>query len=254
MSEKGADALDMRALAKATALSRATLYRRTGGRDAIIRALAERGVRTHSKRSAKAKILDAAKVVFSRRGFDAATLEQIANQAAVGEATVYRLFHDKEGLVAAFLSEISPRTAAREALEQPTGDLRADLARIAERVLTAASESPALLRLVLIESLEQGSLLARIRAHSPTRTLPMLVALLDAHVRAGSLCAIDTRQAAQAFTGMVLGFALIGPVLHGLPVPPAKPTAQQITALFLDGALDAHRSVHATAQRTRSRR
>lgn len=244
----------MRSLARLAGISRATLYRRTQGREAILRALAQRGMSAARRRDSKTKILDAARIVFARHGFEGATLEQIANHARLGEATVYRLFGDKEGLVAAFLSEISPRKAVREALEQPTGDVRADLERFAERVLTSASESHALLRLVLIESLKQGSLLARIRAHAPTRSLPMLVALLDAHVRAGTMRAIDTRQAAQAFMGMVMGFALIGPVLHGMPVPPAKPTARHITALFLDGAINMHRSAHATAPNKRARR
>jgi AcrR family transcriptional regulator len=242
--ERGADALTMQLLSERSGISRATIYRRVGGRAAIVRALALRG-HNAARPDARAKIIAAARDVFARHGFELATIEQIANRAAVAEATVYRLFGDKEGLVSAFLSEVAPRRAAREIIERPSGDLRADLARFAERVLTAASESPELLRIVLFESLKQGSLVARIRAHSPARTLPALVSLLASHAHDGAFGALSAHDAAQSFMGMVMAFGLLGPVMHGLSVPPPKETALKITSLFLDGALASTRTSHA---------
>ncbi|MFO0562722.1 MAG: helix-turn-helix domain-containing protein [Polyangiales bacterium] len=244
--ERGADALDMSSLASRAGISRATLYRQCRGRDAVLAALAARGIAA-PRRDARRKVLDAAKVVFSRSGFEAATIEQIAARAEVAEATVYRLFKDKEGIVTAFMNEFAPRRAAREALERSTGDLREDLQRFAERLLTVASESQELLRIALIEMLTKGSLVARVRAHSSSRTLASLVAIIEPHERA--LRAMSAREAAQAFTGMVMGFGLFGPVMHGLPVPEPKETAAKITALFFQGALRSPRKSHAKHRR-----
>lgn len=250
--EHGADALSMSALASRAGISRATLYRQSHGRDAIIAALAERGLATQ-RTDTRSKVLTAAKTVFARSGFEAATIEQIAHRANVSEASVYRLFKDKEGLVAAFMNEFAPRRAAREALERSTGDLRQDLQRFAERLLTFASESPELLRIAIIESLTKGSLVARVRAHSPTRTLAALVTLLEPH--AESLRIESPQEIGQAFMGMVMAFGLLAPVLQGQPVPPPKETAEKITALFFEGAFIAPRRPHATTRRrSRSRR
>lgn len=45
------------------------------------------------------RVLDAAKVVFARSGYDAATVDEIAELAKVGKGTVYRLCGDKRRLL-----------------------------------------------------------------------------------------------------------------------------------------------------------
>src|SRR5262245_62523818 len=115
VSEEGSDSLTMERLARATGLSRATLYRQTGGRDALLDALAAAGADVGDRTEARARILLGAGEVFGRVGFEAATMEEIATTAKVGVVTIYRQFGDKDGLVAAFLDELAPRRAAREA-------------------------------------------------------------------------------------------------------------------------------------------
>src|SRR5262249_14277042 len=90
VSEEGSDSLTMERLARATGLSRATLYRQTGGRDALLDALAAAGADVGDRTEARARILLGAGEVFGRVGFEAATMEEIATAAKVGGVTVYR--------------------------------------------------------------------------------------------------------------------------------------------------------------------
>ncbi|MFN9942565.1 MAG: helix-turn-helix domain-containing protein, partial [bacterium] len=95
----------MEALAERSGLSRATGYRRTGGREALVAALEARGVDAKPGADARGRILAAARTVFAKTGFESATIEEIAAEASLGAATVYRCFGDKDSLVAAFLDE-----------------------------------------------------------------------------------------------------------------------------------------------------
>lgn len=71
----------------------------------------------------RARILEAALKLFRERGFDEATMRDIANEAAVATGAAYYYFPSKEAIVMAFYrrssSEIQPRIEA--ALEKQTG-------------------------------------------------------------------------------------------------------------------------------------
>src|SRR6478736_1448239 len=79
-------------LAREAGTSRATLYRQVRNRESVLRELEIELPDTQQV------ILVAARQVFARAGFDAATLEDIAAEAKVSSATVYRQFQDKQGL------------------------------------------------------------------------------------------------------------------------------------------------------------
>src|SRR4029450_11529558 len=111
----GPEGLTMERLAKATGRSRATVYRQSGVRDALLDALAAKGTDVGDRADARERILRAAREVFAKAGFEAASVEEIASAANVGVVTVYRHFGDKDGLVTAFVDELGPRRAGREA-------------------------------------------------------------------------------------------------------------------------------------------
>jgi AcrR family transcriptional regulator len=228
----GPDGFTMDDLAREAGLSRATLYRQAGSREAVLAALAERGVEVGERVDVRARILAACRVVFTRAGFDAATLEDIAREAGVGPATVYRQFGDKAGLISAFAGQIGPRRALQE-VARPTGDLRTDLERVATTVIRYAAEDVDLLKLALLERLREGPWAAFL-TDSPLRALPMLIQLLEPYAARGALGANDPRRMAQAFAGMLFAF-FARPVLEGGPVPDPEETARFITHVFLDG-------------------
>src|SRR5688572_125442 len=87
VARDGTDALTMERLARETGLSRATVYRRSGGRDALLDALAAAGHDVGDRTETRARILAGAREVFGRAGFDGATIEDVAAAAGVGPAT-----------------------------------------------------------------------------------------------------------------------------------------------------------------------
>jgi AcrR family transcriptional regulator len=241
VTDEGPGGLTMDRLARATGVSRATLYRQSGGRGALLDALAAAGADVGDRTDARARILLAAREVFGRVGFEAAALDEIARAANVGVVTIYRHFGDKDGLVSAFLDELAPRRAAREARSSVSDDVRRDLERLAERMLTGMRDDAALVRLMILETLRGSPLMSRVRAKSPTRVVAALASLLRDHCAAGRLRDVDPRMLAQSFGGMVLAFGVVAPILRGEPAADPAQTARAITDLFLSGALPEQR-------------
>jgi AcrR family transcriptional regulator len=240
MSRRGPARFSMGALAREAGVSRATLYRLAGSRDEVLAALANRGHAVEAPVAVRERILGACRVVFTRAGFDAATLEEIASEAGVGVATVYRHFKDKESVIVAFAEHLGPRRALREALLRPSGDVRADLERVGAAVIRNASEDLDLIRLALLERL-RGGRWAELMKTSPVRSLPMLTRLLKPYVEQGVLGPGDARRMAQAFAGMLFAF-FARPALDGGPSPDPEDTARFITQVFLDGLAPGRRS------------
>lgn len=240
VSSEGPAALTMERLSRATGLSRATLYRQSGGREALLDALAASGTDVGDRSDARARILRAAREVFARVGFDAGSIDEIAAKADVGAVTVYRHFGDKDGLVAAFLYEFTPRRAAREARLQASEDVRADLERLAERMLTNMRDEAPIIRLVLLEALRGSPMLSRIQA--PMRNVKELTAMFREHCAAGRLRGVDPAVLAQSFNGAVFAFGVMGPILRGDPIGDPKQIAREVADLFLIGALPRDRS------------
>lgn len=86
---------------------------------------------------ADAAILVATVAALAEKGFAALSVEQVAAEAGVSKATIYRRYPTKEDLVLAALSTVG---AAAEAPD--TGSLRGDLLRLAEVALEAAHGDP----------------------------------------------------------------------------------------------------------------
>jgi AcrR family transcriptional regulator len=229
----GPDGFTMEDLARESGLSRATLYRQAGSREAVLAALSEQGVEIGKRVDARDRILAACRVVFTRAGFEAATLEDIAREAGVGPATVYRQFGDKEGLISAFAGHIGPRRAMQEVALGPTGDLRADLERAAATVIRYAAEDLDLLKLALLERMRGGPW-AEFLKNSSLRTQTALIHLLESYTASGALGPNEPQRMAQAFAGMIFAF-FARPLLDGGPMPDPEESARFITHVFLDG-------------------
>jgi AcrR family transcriptional regulator len=90
----GPSGFTMDDLARAAGLSRATLYRQVGSREAVLDALQAAGSPVGDRKEVRDRIFEGARAVFGRAGFDGATIEAIAAEAGVGVATIYRHFRD----------------------------------------------------------------------------------------------------------------------------------------------------------------
>ena len=189
----------------------------------------------------RTRVLDAAVGLFGTRGYEATSLDQVAEASGVRKQTVLYHFGDKEGLLVAVIDRSAADLAA--ALERGLG--RPGLAgwdridAVVRATFRLAAQRPALLGLVREVSRLGGPAAARL-----TKGLEPLVhratAFLSAEMAAGRIRAQDPRLVLLAAYSTVVGAATEVEVLRALGYPPtARSVAHRRTELlsFLRQAL-----------------
>lgn len=63
------------------------------------------GLREQKKKQTKAAILDAALTLFSRKGYDNTSIEELSRAAGIGKGTIYTYFNTKSEIFLAFCEE-----------------------------------------------------------------------------------------------------------------------------------------------------
>jgi len=102
--------------------------------------------------SARERLLDAAAVVFARDGLASSTTREIARAAAVNEVTLFRLFHNKQNLLAAVLGRLFAASPAdSQGAPPPETDLAAIIRDHAESYAASLGKSPMLMRVLIGE-------------------------------------------------------------------------------------------------------
>ena len=233
LAEETAASFTMDQLAAQTGLSRATIYRQMGGKKAILKRLAaEHGLDDLHQPDVPSRILQAARKLFGEQGLMAPTMEQIAAEANVGVATVYRHFGDKTGLLRSFMQTFHPRLPTEP--EDTSGDLATDLAQLVKTMIEFVLEHRDMVQLSFSNAREWRDELMGLRPFQE-RSLNRVANFLHSQMDAGQLRSIEPQQAATALLGMILAFSLIMPTYYKLPDPAPQETAVFITHLFLNG-------------------
>lgn len=229
------DSFTMNQLVDKANVPRATLYRRVGSKQALLQRLAqEQGIVLDQQRDVRTRILQAARQVFGRYGPAHATIEQIADQAGVGVATVYRHFGDKDHLVWAFIDELSPRPFVRD-LVRPSENIAADLKTLTTTLLPSFYEYRDILRFILAGSYAERAYIDHLRTDSD-RTLDQIAAYFAAQIDAGRVPAtVQPQELALAFMGLLFAFAVIGPTHYGMTLKKPERIGDLIVQIFLEG-------------------
>lgn len=153
-------------------------------------------------------IIRAAQKLFLKKGFDAVSVDAIAEAAGVAKATVYKRFPDKETLLREAISTKCASYMDGETLTwRPGRALRARLLEIGRRFLSLVTdpEALAMLRLIMQEG-ERGPQLPTLFFESAIQpTCAKFAAFLAAEAKRGSLIIDDPQGAAWRFLGMVKG-------------------------------------------------
>ena len=63
------------------------------------------GIREQKKKKTKTAILDAAMILFSQKGYDNTSIEQLSRAAGIGKGTIYTYFRTKSEIFLAFCEE-----------------------------------------------------------------------------------------------------------------------------------------------------
>jgi len=158
------------------------------------------------------QIITVARQLFARQGFRGTTTRQIADQAQVNEAILFRHFRSKEALYWAVLDELSRQRNSRGNLQalieerarsgKPQAD-EAFFSAIAEGILERSRRDPTLLRLFLFSALERHSLSQRFFRTYTTVYWDLLAKYIRGRMRAGDFLTMNPLLAARSFIGMV---------------------------------------------------
>ncbi|MBJ6981513.1 TetR/AcrR family transcriptional regulator [Luteimonas sp. MC1572] len=157
----------------------------------------------------RAAILDAAKQMFTRQGFDGASMDQIAALAGVSKLTIYSHFGDKDALFVAVVNAACeqqlPTALFEPSPETPLRERLMDIAR-AYHALVMAPETVASHRMLCAPRLD-STLACNFWNAGPARLHDAFAALVARRQAAGDLDVADPARAAGHFFSLVKGEA-----------------------------------------------
>ena len=170
----------------------------------------------------RSQILAGARRVFFERGFDAASMGDIARAAGVSKGTLYVYFENKEDLFAALVGSECEETAERMfVLDAEEGDVEAVLTKLGYSFIHAIlrPSSIALLRTVIAISVKFPDIGRRFFEAGPCEGISRLSVYLTTKVEQGVLDIEDVEQAASQFLTLCKDGVTI-PALIGAPDAP----------------------------------
>ncbi len=184
------------------------------------------------------QILGAALHVFSRRGFDGATIPDIAGEAGVAVGTIYNYYQNKRELLVAAIARfiIEPFT---DVIKRPhLGGDAAYISAIMENRLNLGLENVERF-LPMLSDIQRDPELRRSYTRQVLKPIfGMMETYMVAKIKEGSFRDVNPSVVTRAIGGMVLGFMLLyrmegdsSPV-HGVN---RKQLADELTELVLKG-------------------
>jgi AcrR family transcriptional regulator len=199
--------------------------------------IAAREREAHAERR-RDEIVGAALRVFAARGFDAASVEEVAREAGLSKGTLYLYFESKQAL----LDEVVRRHSLLPDVERLAGDLRERpleevvplFVRAAWRRLTENRDVIRVLFRELPSHLDHARTLLE-RVMLPANRL--VASFLDEKLGKARARELNTLVAGRSLVGMVVIFFLTQEILGGaelLPIPEEE-IASTISEVFLNG-------------------
>jgi AcrR family transcriptional regulator len=155
------------------------------------------------------RLIEAAKRLFAERGYVGATTRAIAEAAAVNEATLFRRFGSKQGLLRAIAARLAERQAGPNASSFEREGVRDALRALAEQeVRSAMSDGVLALRLTFDARGEPD--VAEVVGDGVARNLRAFTEFLADRQAQGELRAdLDPETMAHAFFGMTSSFVMV---------------------------------------------
>ena len=172
--------------------------------------------------SAKVRqILEGARKVFLKLGFDGASMGDIARTAGVSKGTLYVYFENKAELFSALIAEERKRGKRDFQLDPDSPDIAADLRRYGEMLLGYISGARNIqsVRTVIAIAEKFPKVGHDFYRDGPERGIAYLAAYLEGQVAAGRLRIDDCRMAAHQLQ-VLFHAGVINEMLYGVRSPP----------------------------------
>ena len=155
------------------------------------------------------RLVEIAAAIFMERGFDATTIDAVAEAASVGKATLYARYRDKAALFAAVVQRQIDRWLFVSAMETPgLGERVEDVLLAMGRRMAAAilvPEAIAINRIVTAQAVRFPELAHRAHREAWQRSNASIAAVLDHFTRNGQIAVEDSEMTADLFLSLVVG-------------------------------------------------
>lgn len=202
--------------------------------------------RSSQKEATKSRILEVAREHFEDKGFEAASIRDIADAAGVASGTVLLHFADKAGLLHSALHDDLEAAIARSLSAPSEGPLLQQLCAVVRPFYAYHEARPRLSRVLLRESLLAESPWKERFAEQAQRVIGHVGSLVEQARSSGELDAqAQPGLIATAFASFYY-FVLIGWVQQGVAAP--LPAFEALMAQHVAGCAP---SVHASKRRRR---
>jgi AcrR family transcriptional regulator len=199
---------------------------------------------TGEDESAKRRqIIDGARGVFLSRGFDAASMNDIARAAGVSKGTLYVYFHDKERLFEAIVQECQAQAEGIFDIDPDDHDVAAVLKRLGAAYVRflCRPEKASPIRTVIAIADRMPDLGRRFYEAGPARGIAKLAAYLAAQVEAGVLVVEDCEIAAAQFMESCHA-TLFKPILFNFAPAPSSDRIERAVCIAVKTFMAAHRA------------
>jgi AcrR family transcriptional regulator len=198
-----------------------------------------------SEDSAKRRqIVQGARSVFIARGFDAASMGDIAKEAGVSKGTLYVYFKNKEELFGAIVeNECCTHAEGAFKLDENDHDVEAALTRLGTDFVgfLCMPEKAASVRIVIAIAERMPEIGKTFYETGPANGIRRLSAYLSAQVKAGILKIDDCDVAAAQFLETCQA-TLFKPVLFNFGPPPAPERVAYVIGIAVRAFLAAYRA------------
>jgi AcrR family transcriptional regulator len=189
------------------------------------------------------QIVDGARQIFLARGFDAASMMEIAKAAGVSKGTLYVYFKNKEELFAAIVQqECGTHAEGAFALDANDHDVETVLTRLGIEFVkflcnTGKASS---LRIVIAIADRMPEIGKAFYETGPAEGIARLKSYLDAQVHAGLLAIEDTEVASSQFLDACQS-TLFKPVVFNFAPPPPDERVRHVVSIAVRTFLAAYR-------------
>lgn len=189
----------------------------------------------------RAQVIEAAIRLFAQRGFQGTTTKQIAEEAGINEALIFRYFHSKQELYSAILDYGTSQVSTERWIEelQPYAERRDDeglFSGLAHRLIENHALKESFWRLTLYSALEKHELARMCRARQGAPLEDFLTNYIRTRQCDGAFTGLDARTVALSFIGMcshhVMLSILFGTECSGITNGQAEETFARV---FLEG-------------------
>jgi AcrR family transcriptional regulator len=189
------------------------------------------------------QIVDGARRIFLARGFDAASMMDIAKAAGVSKGTLYVYFKNKEELFAAIVhAECGTHAESTFGLDPNDHDVEAVLNRLGVNYVNFLCNTgkASSLRIVIAIADRMPEIGKAFYETGPAEGIARLKAYLDAQVHAGVLSIDDTEVAAAQFLDSCQA-TLFKPVVFNFAPPPPDERVRHVVGIAVRTFLAAYR-------------